>query len=190
MAVRLKFENGDQLGRKFEAQVKRYSERQIKALQATAFKAAEVIEEEGRADMRAGGNFGSPRWQDGFQARVSYTSRTDINVRVTHSVFYWKVFEFGAVIRGRPLLWIPLDFAVDAQGIRARDYPRPLFRVDRLGKAPLLMAGGGKGGKAEPKYFGKESVTIPKKFHLREIVKSVSRRLNRYYREALRNGTR
>jgi hypothetical protein len=140
------------------------------------------IESEGRADIKAGGNFSSPRWQEGFQAKVSYQSRSAINIRVTHSVSYWRVFEFGATIKGKPLLWIPLDFATDAKGLRARDYPGKLFRVERPGKAPLLMSDTG------PKYFGKESVTIPKKWHLRQVVRNVAGRLNTYYREAMRNG--
>jgi hypothetical protein len=98
------------------------------------------------------------------------------------------VFEEGRIIRGNPLLWIPLSFADDAQGVMARDYPGQLFRIDRAGKSPLLMASGGPGGKAQPKYFGRESVTIPKKWHLREIAKQVSRRLGEFYREAMRNG--
>jgi hypothetical protein len=133
--------------------------------------------------LRAGGNFGSQRWQQGFRALVSYVSRIEIVVRVTHAVKYWKVFEFGAVIKGRPLLWIPLSFAKDAIGKRARDYPGPLFRVDRKGKAPLLLTTGG-----VPKYFGKESVKIPKKFHLRSIVRKNARRMKVWYKEGMKRG--
>lgn len=182
MTVTFKFENGDKLGSRFQNRVKKFSEKMIKSTQAAANRAKAEIEEQGRADIRAGGNFGSERWQQGFQAKLSYTSRVDINIRITHSVFYWKVFEFGATIRGRPMLWIPLSFATDALGKRARDYGKPLFRVDRPGKAPLLVADDG------PKYFGKESVTIPKKWHLRQIVREVSRQMKQFYREAMRNG--
>lgn len=187
MTITLKYENGAQLGARFQERVQSYSEKRIKAIQEAARTAAAEIEDEGRADMAAAGNFSSARWQEGLHAKVSFESRTDINVRVTHDVRYWVVFEEGRVIHGKPLLWIPLEFATDAKGIRAREYPAPLFRVDRQGKAPLLMAGGGKGGKAEPKYFGKEFVTIPKKFHLRQIVRDVSRKLGQFYREAFKN---
>lgn len=97
---------------------------------------------------------------------------------------YWTVFQFGKVIQGRPLLWIPLSFATDAQGVMARDYPGPLFRVDRAGKAPLLMTNVGK--RAEAKYFGKESVRIPKKFHLIEICTRIGRGLAEMYRGQFR----
>lgn len=88
------------------------------------------------------------------------------------------------MISGKPLLWIPLDFASDAKGVRARDYPGRLFRVDRAGKAPLLLSDDG------PKYFGKEQVRIPKKWHLRQIAAQVSRKMNSYFKRAMRNGRR
>jgi hypothetical protein len=182
MSITFKYENGDKLGRKFSFGVKRYGERQIKAGQAAAKRAADEIEYTGRQDIRAGGNFRSDRWQQGFHAKLSYQSRSDLSIRITHDVRYWVVFEEGRVIHGKPLLWIPLHFATEAFGLRARDYPLPLFRVDRPGKAPLLL------DRTGPKYFGKESVTIPKKWHLRQIVRDVAKRINQYYREAFKNG--
>jgi hypothetical protein len=184
MTVTFKLENGDKIGSQFKGRTKKFSEKMVKSTQSAARRAQAEIEERGRADIRAGGNFGSDRWQQGFRAKLSFKSRTDINIRVTHAVFYWKVFEFGARIVGRPMLWIPLSFAKDAIGKRARDFPGRLFRVNRLGKAPLLMSDDG------PKYFGKESVTIPKKWHLRQIIKEVSREMNKFYREAMKHGGR
>jgi len=182
VTVTFKMENGDKIGSQFKRRVKKFSEKMTRATQSAAYRAADEIEVRGREDIRAGGNFGSDRWQDGFRAKVSYKSRTDINIRVTHTVFFWKVFEFGATIHGRPMLWIPLSFALDARGVRARDFPGRLFRVNRLGKAPLLLSDDG------PKYFGKESVTIPRKWHLRQIVRDVSREMNDYYKDAMKNG--
>ena len=182
MTITFKYEDGEKMGRKFSYGTKRFGERAIKAAQGVARRCKDEIEYRGRADIRAGGRFGSARWQEGFHAKLSYQSRADLSIRITHDVPYWRVFEEGRVIQGRPMLWIPLHFAVEAWGIRARDYPAPLFRVDRVGKAPLLLDAQG------PKYFGKESVTIPKKWHLREITKDVSRKVNQYYREAMSNG--
>ena len=182
MVVRFKMQDGDKLGRQFKSRAKKLSEKMIKATQAATYRAADEIERRGRADIKRGGNFGSDRWQDGFRAKVSYLTRSDLNIRVTHEVKYWRVFEYGAVIYGKPMLWIPLDFATDAQGVRARDYPKQLFRVDRAGKAPLLLSDDG------PKYFGKEYVAIKPKWHLREIVRKVSYEMPRYYKEAMKNG--
>lgn len=182
MTITFRYQNGKQLGRKFKRRVLKYSEAQILAVQDATKRAKQEIEYLGQQDIRAGGNFGSERWIEGFHAKLSYQSRVDMTIRVTHDVSYWVVFEEGRVINGKPMLWIPLHFAVEAFGLRARDYPLPLFRVDRPGKAPLLL------DKTGPKYFGKESVTIPKKWHLRQIVKDVSYRMNDYYKEALANG--
>jgi hypothetical protein len=183
VTVTFKFDEGKKLGSRFKNRVKKFSEKQIKGVQSAARRAAGEIISRGQANMRAGGNFGSQRWQEGLQARISYTSRTDINIRVTHAVPYWRVFEYGAIIYGKPMLWIPLEFATDAKGIRARDYPLPLFRVDRPGKAPLLLSHDG-----GPKYFGKEKVRIPKKWDLRQITREVSREMPQYFREAMKNG--
>lgn len=182
MVIRVVYQNGDQLGRKFKNRTQRFGERQIKAAQQAARDAASEIVTRGRADMKKAGDFGSERWQTGLKAKTSFQSRSDITVRITHDVPYWVVFEEGRVIKGKPLLWIPLNFAKDAQGISAKDYPEPLFRVDRQGKAPLLLSDSG------PKYFGKEKVTIPKKFHLRQIAAEVSRKMQQYFNRAMSNG--
>lgn len=182
MTIGFKYENGDRLGKQFRFGVTRHKEKVVHAAQDTAREAAREIEDEGRANIRAGGNFGSARWQQGFHAKVSFQSRTDITIRITHDVRYWVVFEEGRVIHGRPLLWIPLEFARDAQKVRARDYPAPLFRVDRPGRAPLLVSKDG------PKYFGKEQVRIPRKWHLRQIVRDVARRLPAMYKRNMKRG--
>jgi hypothetical protein len=167
---------------KLRKRSQKFSERMIRSIQAAANRAKEEIESQGRENIRAGGNFSSPRWQEGFQAKVSYQSRQNINIRVTHDVFYWRVFENGATIFGKPLLWIPLSGSkADLMGVRARDFGAPLFRVDRINGVPLLHDG------TAPQYFGKESVTIPKKWNLRTIVRRVARRLGTFYREAMKD---
>lgn len=184
MVIRIAYQNGDQLGRVLKNRTARFGERQIKAAQQAARDASAEILTRGRADIKKAGDFGSDRWQQGLQARTSFQSRSDITIRITHAVPYWVVFEEGRVIHGKPLLWIPFDFATDAQGKSARDYPGQLFRVDREGKAPLLMSKDG------PKYFGKEKVTIPKKFHLRKIAADVSRKMGTFFKKAMSNGRR
>lgn len=181
--ITVKLDGFDVNAQKLRVRSQRFSDRQTRAVQSTANRASDEIETQGRANIAAGGNFSSARWQQGFEAKVSYRSRADINIRVTHSVPYWRVFENGAVIRGRPLLWIPLSGSnADHLGVRARDYPTPLFRVDRkAGGAPLLHDGNA------PQYFGKESVTIPRKWRLRDIVRSVARRMGTFYKQAMRD---
>lgn len=139
-----------------------------KAIGQTASELGQRVEKRGRSDIKAAGKFG-PRWTDGFHARA-WARGMEQEIRIFSDVPYFRIFEFGGVIQGKPLLWIPLSFASDAQGVSARDYPGGLFRVDRKnGGAPLLLSS--KDG--QPKYFGKESVTIPQKFHIRDIAREV-----------------
>lgn len=163
----------------------RHSDAVLAAMRATAQQAAAEIKVLGDADMRAAGKF-STRWTDAFHAEVG-EGGGHIRINVTMGIPYWKVFQFGAVIHGRPLLWIPLSFAKDAKGVMARDYPAPLFRVNRKVGAPLLLT---PGNPAQVKYFGIDQVTIPKKFHLREIATQVARTMQDKYRanRKARNG--
>jgi hypothetical protein len=100
-------------------------------------------------------------------------------ISIREAVPYWRVFQYGAVISGKPLLWIPLSFAREAQGVSAKNFPGRLFRVDRKsGGAPLLLAADDK----QPKYHGQTSVRIPKKFHLVEIAQAESKTFGALYR--------
>lgn len=168
--------DSDRAGPKFERSVFRQADIVRQAARTTAKETADDILALGRADIQSAGRFGS-RWTQGLHAEVTEGGGS-IRIAVTHDVPYWRVFEKGAVIHGRPMLWIPLSFAADAQRVWARDYPGGLFRVDRPGKAPLLLSRESK----EPKYFGKEFVTIPKKFHLGEITRKAARQMKELYR--------
>jgi hypothetical protein len=176
--IRIRFE-GDQIGPKFKKNMKTASEQMNRSLMGAAQDYAQAFLKAGRANIRSAGNFKSPRWMEGLFALVS-RGGGNIVVGIGHKVRYWIVFQEGRVIRGRPLLWIPFDFAADAKGIRARDYPGRLFRVDRgAGKAPLLMSSSG------PKYFGKPFVRIPKKFRVLEIARDLARNVNQFYKRRM-----
>ena len=157
---------------------------QIKrSMRSAADTAADNILERGRADISGAGRFGT-RWTSGLTAPVT-EEKDGIVITVRQAVPYWSIFEYGATIKGKPLLWIPLSFATEAQGVRARDFPGRLFRVDRKsGGAPLLLSADDK----QPKYFAKSSVTIPKKFHIVEIIQDVARLLGALYRTSMSTG--
>jgi hypothetical protein len=193
--LRLYFD-GERAGPLFRRATERAGAKVRSATRATAVEAAFEIQERGRADILAApGNWGS-RWAEGLKTSVTEGGGS-IRIATTHDIPYFNVFEHGAVIHGKPLLWIPLSFADDATkgmwsesggtGIRARDYPGQLFRVDRKdGKAPLLMTPGSAGQPAQAKYFGKPEVTIPQKFHITDIIKDVARHMKDIYRKYLR----
>lgn len=181
--LKIRMEGVGQAGAKLRQTARRHSEGVRRAIRETANIVAAEIKREGDADIAKAGNFG-PRWTDGFTVEVTQGGGNTI-ITARMAVPYWRVFQFGNVTHGKPMLWIPLSFATDAIGVSARDYPGPLFRVDRKQGAPLLMTPGSDG--AQAKYFGKESVTIPKKFHLVEIAKEIGGRMAGIYR-SIRKG--
>jgi hypothetical protein len=175
--LRIKF-SGDQLGPKLRKNLARDGDIVLAAMRAAAQDAQKEFLDRGRADIASAGNFGK-RWTEGLTAPITEGGGR-IVLSVKHAVPYFMVFQRGKVIRGKPLLWIPLSFAKDAQGVLARDYPGGLFRVNRAGKAPLLLT---YSKPATPKYFGKEQVTIPKKFHILEIGRETARKLKELYKK-------
>lgn len=129
--------------------------------------AASMIKKAGDADIQAAGKFGQ-RWTAGLHVVVEGGLK-NMRISMYHDIDYAGIFETGGVIRGSPMLWIPLSFST-AKGIPAREFGGGLFTVNRTtGGPPLLFSMADK----QPKYFGVESVTIPKKFHLAQVQKSV-----------------
>lgn len=184
MTIRV-FLQGERVGPKLTRSASRDVKQVLAARRGAAEDVVDYVVPKARSDIKSAGNFGA-RWTSGFDGRITEGGGF-IKITFTNEVPYWRVFEYGATIHGRPLLWIPLPFAKDAVGKRARDYPGRLFRVDRAGgKAPLLMAPGGAGRPAEAKYFGKASVRIPKKFHLREIIREGARKMKGFYGARIR----
>lgn len=137
----------------------------------------------GRQDISSGGKFGA-RWVQGLQGNIQPANKRTINLvlTITQAVPYWKVFEFGTRIFGKPLLWIPLPW--NPTKVRARDFPGKLFRVERKGKNPLLMVK--KGKTAQAMYVGVKSVKQKKRFHLRSIIKRVAKQIPALFRRANR----
>lgn len=173
---------GENPGLLFQRNSEKHAARIRRSMRLAAKDVVEEFLEKGREDIKSSGNFGS-RWTDALQGRVTEGGGT-IRISFDMAIPIWTVFQNGKVIHGKPLLAIPLSFAQDAQGVNARDYPGRLFRVNRKdGKAPLLAIGK---PQFEPKYFLKESVTIPKKFHLTEIARQVARRIGEIYSQHFR----
>jgi hypothetical protein len=70
--------------------------------------AAAQVKSEGRANIAAGG-FGK-NWQNALQVEVYPRSGVSANAVAFahHKIPYADVFEYGAQIRGKPLLWVPI----------------------------------------------------------------------------------
>jgi hypothetical protein len=163
-----------------DAKAQKITQRIQKALDSATKNLADNIVQEARDDIASAGRFGT-RWTQGFTADVDAQGQLVRVITFHQAVPYWKVFQYGAVIRGKPLLWIPLEY----KGPSARDFPGRLFRVDRRGGgAPLLMSADDK----QVKYTGHEQVRIPKKFHLVEIIRAESKTLGALYRVEMTQG--
>lgn len=105
--------------------------------------AAKQIQEDARAEISAAGF--STRWVSGFTAKVSVPNGRELSPILIgrHRIGYANVFERGATITGKPLLWVPLPTAPKLG--KRRLTPRlyfssigPLHIIRRPGKPPLL----------------------------------------------------
>jgi hypothetical protein len=160
----------------------RQRRRVAQAARRSMEEAGKRIVEAGKEDMLAGGNFGSPRWQTSLTAPIlpQGVETSNLTLSVRHQVHFWRIFEYGGKILGRPLLWIPLPW--NPAKVRARDFPGKLFRVNRRGKNPLLMTG----KPAQAMYVGVKSVFLRRRFHLRPIIRRVAKTMPALFRKWMR----
>jgi hypothetical protein len=154
---------------------------QLAAVRDTMKKVSTEILQRGRDDISSAGKFGA-RWTSGLQVAEDF-GPDESKITVFHTVPYWRIFEVGGSIHGKPLLWIPLS-GTDAEGQLARNYSGGLFRIKSRSGLPLLMSKSDR----QPKFFGKESVFIPKKFHLVEIAKEVAEKMRDYFNDFFSRG--
>src|SRR5262245_47265369 len=128
--LRLYF-TGEPIGRQLKRSTDKNTSAVIAAMTATGEQKALTIESRGRADIASAGKFGG-RWTSGLQAKVS-RGGGNIRLAVTHREKYFPVFEFGATISGKPLLWLPIGGAGKgtAGQTYASAYPGKLVKVQR-----------------------------------------------------------
>lgn len=152
---------------KFKQNLAGLHDRFAEAFKAAVNMAASMMKKQGDADIASAGEFGT-RWTGGLHVEAS-GAVGNMRISMTHDVPFAGIFETGGMIKGNPLLWIPIS-GTSAEGVQAKDYGGGLFSIKREGSGrPLLFSVSDK----QPKYFGIEQVTIPKVFHLGAIQKSV-----------------
>ncbi len=138
----------------------------VEALQQTA---ADIVDE-GRRNIASSGKFGA-NWQRDLQFRMKDTEVAgEPSLKAKAFVFHRSalagIFEFGATIAGKPLLWIPTTPGA----------PPPRRSGKRLVSAtvrgtPLLFDAGDRDRHRRPLYFGVPIVNIAKKWRINEIAK-------------------
>lgn len=153
--------------------------------------AGEFALQRGRADIAGAGFSGA--FQKSLTAKYRPANgRPSMNASVLlySSIPYAVVFEEGYVIRGKPMLWIPLS-GVRVGGKQARlggkrqNVTDKLFSINRPGKRPLL-ARKGADGKAQIMFVGVDAVKIRKRLHLHDAFDAAQEALPRFFESRLK----
>jgi hypothetical protein len=139
-------------------------EKVAKAVAASEQEVAENSVELGRRNIASAGHFG-PNWQRDLQFRMS---GKDLNTRATvfHKSALAGIFESGATIAGKPLLWIPTT--PGAPPIK-RSGKRLIFAI--VAGHHLAFDKDDRDRRRRPLYIGVPTVHIRKLWHITEIVK-------------------
>jgi hypothetical protein len=142
------------------------AEAAVAALRETAANSVQ----EGRKDIATAGAFVGT-WVSGLQyrtkgARQGASPSLNAEATIFHRYGIAAVFEHGATIAGKPLLWIPTT----------RGGPAPKKSGKKLVSAtinghPVLFDAADHDRHRKPLYVGVPSVRIKKRFHITEIVK-------------------
>jgi hypothetical protein len=133
--------------------------------------AADAVQE-GRANIGgAGAGFTKAKWQSGLQyltkdAKEAGEPSLQAKAIIFHKYGIAGVFEHGATIQGKPLLWIPTEHGAKP----ASRLGKKLISATVRGR-PMLFDAGDRARDRKPLYIGVPSVRIPKKFRIIEIVK-------------------
>jgi hypothetical protein len=138
----------------------------VAALRETAFQSVQ----EGRRNIAGAGAFG-PKWQQGLQFRMLDAEDHGEPSLQAKAIIFHKfgiagVFEHGATIEGKPLLWIPTKEG----GPRASRSGKKLTSATVRGQ-PMLFDAADHDRDRKPLYIGVPSVRIPKKWRITEITK-------------------
>jgi hypothetical protein len=179
MAVRVRLKTKS-IKPELDATIEETRKRIDRAADSSSEQFADNVLSEGRADIASAGRFGSA-WTSGFNYEISGRSGGGKLITFTHSNPLWRVFQSGAYIRGKPLLWIP----VEPGGPRARDFPGRLFQVKRRKKrdTPLLMS-----EDHRVRYIGVKAVSIKRKFHLKKIIRDEAKKLRDLFSDEMKKG--
>ena len=190
MEIKVELE-GDTIGPKLKKNMDKLGGVVREAMREAAHETADFIMFRGAEDIAEAGNFGD-RWQDAWQAEVSETQRT-VYVEVAMRpkgppVTFWRTFEYGATHHARNpsgYMWLPfIGFDREKVGtdVWPRAYSGGLFkRISKAGN-PVLFDVETK----EPRYVGKEEVTIPKLFHLHEIAAEEAKKTPAVFKRILK----
>jgi Family of unknown function (DUF6441) len=141
--------------------------------------AADAVQE-GRQNIAGAGRFG-PKWQQGLQyltqgAVEGGEPSLQAKAIIFHKFGMAGVFEHGATIEGKPLLWLPTT----PGGPPASRSGKKLVSATVRGQ-PVLFDANDRDRHRKPLYVGVPSVRIPKKWRITEIVKQHAKQLGQLF---------
>jgi hypothetical protein len=171
--------------------------------------AADDAKNAGRASIASAGF--SSKWQNALRANVYPSGGRAFSMRaaalIYHKISYAEIFENGAIIAGKPYLWLPTSNAPQRLGgvrISVRQYLAqigPLEFAARPGKPPLLVAklriagkvtvrkvrqaglisGAAESARSIPMFVGITQANIPKKFDVLGAISRAAAKLGELY---------
>ena len=144
--------------------------------------AANVAIRKGRANIASAGF--PKRWQNALVYAFYPNEGKDPAALIFDKLPYASVFEFGATIRGRPLLWLPIEQNLPHGVHSPKQYGRQLVSVNIAGKRPLMFD---KFNRLRgPLFVGVSSVEIRKRFNLMQIFAAAAARVGKFYEKRLK----
>ena len=110
-------------------------------------------------------------WQSGLQYLTKNATEGGEPSLQAKAIIFHKygiagVFEHGATIQGKPMLWIPTKHGAPTASRSGKKLVSATVRGQ-----PMLFDANDKARDRKPLYIGVKSVRIPKKFRVIEIVK-------------------
>ena len=159
----------------------RAKQRSVAAASVAALReAAEDAVEEGRRDIAGAGRFGD-KWQAGLTKRVTGATEGGEPSLQAKATIYHKfgiagIFEHGATIQGKPLLWVPTTPGAPPASRSGKKLVSATVRGQ-----PMLFDANDRDRHRKPLYVGVPSVRIPKKFRITEIVEEHANRIGELF---------
>ncbi len=151
--------------------------------------AAEIIKRDARAEMRGAGM--SSRFTNAFRTDAyPKGGKQSINAaaHAFHKIRYAGVFEEGATVHGKPMLWLPITRNLPEKISPRKFIQRGGTLVSMKSKSglPLLGAPIGDDGRLVPVYVGKLAVTIGKKFSVAGVMARTADKIESLYAQNLK----
>jgi len=150
------------------------------AATAAVKEAAETAVQQGQADIATSGRFGS-KWVKGLKYKFYRSDPRNPKVTAAALVYHKNpitgVFEYGATIQGKPILWLPIED--NAGGVTTpKRYKRgKLVSVNVRNKPPMLFDK----TRRVPVFVGVPQSSLEKRWHIMAIVERAASRLGEFF---------